>query len=97
METLDRFEEAAAEADLKKGTDRGVFEISWDAMDGIKGSSSKGVRALDKIAVVWRAIGDKADGQAKVVEVPKIGEPVPEAEPADWKGVAADKQDDRVS
>jgi len=32
----------------------GVFEISWDALDGIKGSRKKGTVALEKIAVVWR-------------------------------------------
>lgn len=32
----------------------GVFEIGWDAMDGVKGSRNKGTRAFDKVAVVWR-------------------------------------------
>lgn len=32
----------------------GVFEIDWDAMDGLKGSSKKGARAFDRVAVVWR-------------------------------------------
>jgi protein-tyrosine phosphatase len=27
----------------------GVFETEWDAMDGIKGSAKKGIRALDKL------------------------------------------------
>ena len=34
----------------------GVFGIDWDAMDGIKGSSRKGTRALDRVAIVWRAL-----------------------------------------
>jgi hypothetical protein len=34
--------------------DSGVFETEWDAMDGIKGSARKGIRALDKLKVVWR-------------------------------------------
>lgn len=42
--------------------DSGVFCIEWDAMDGIKGSSRKGSRALDKIAVVWRAAGGTGSG-----------------------------------
>jgi protein-tyrosine phosphatase len=84
----------SASSDLEVDTDRGVFEMEWDAMDGIKGSSRKGVRALDKVAIVWRAIGDESDGQAKIVEVPKIGEPVPEAAPAHWAGVDAAEQDD---
>ncbi|KAM3450364.1 hypothetical protein MY3296_006141 [Beauveria thailandica] len=32
----------------------GVFTIEWDAMDGIKGTSRKGSRCLDKMSVVWR-------------------------------------------
>jgi protein-tyrosine phosphatase len=35
--------------------DSGVFEIPWDAMDGIKGSSQKGTRAAERIAIIWRA------------------------------------------
>ncbi|SZF03531.1 unnamed protein product [Blumeria hordei] len=34
--------------------DNGVFEIEWDRMDGIKGSSRKGARAFDRLAVMWR-------------------------------------------
>ncbi|RYP46846.1 hypothetical protein DL768_007013 [Monosporascus sp. mg162] len=34
----------------------GVFEIDWDKMDGIKGSSQKGTRAADRIAIVWRSV-----------------------------------------
>lgn len=34
--------------------DSGVFETEWEAMDGIKGSARKGIRALDKLKVVWR-------------------------------------------
>jgi protein-tyrosine phosphatase len=33
----------------------GVFELDWDRMDGIKCFSQKGTRALDRIAVVWKA------------------------------------------
>ncbi|KAH7324703.1 hypothetical protein B0I35DRAFT_424823 [Stachybotrys elegans] len=36
-------------------SDSGVFAIEWEAMDGIKGSSRKGARAFDRMAVVWRA------------------------------------------
>lgn len=32
----------------------GLFEIDWDKMDGIKGSSRKGTRAFDRLAVVWK-------------------------------------------
>ncbi|KAK2040793.1 dual specificity phosphatase [Colletotrichum somersetense] len=73
----------------------GVFEIDWDAMDGIKGSSRKGSRAFDKMAVVWRVADSQRaeDGGDEVV--PTIGEivkepstnsPVPQMRPADWKG-----------
>ncbi|RYO98650.1 hypothetical protein DL766_001050 [Monosporascus sp. MC13-8B] len=46
----------------------GVFEIDWDKMDGIKGSSQKGTRAADRIAVVWRAVSapsEKPPGEAE--------------------------------
>ena len=31
-----------------------VFEIDWDEMDGVKGSSQKGIRALDRLVIVWK-------------------------------------------
>lgn len=34
--------------------DEGVFSIRWEAMDGIKGTSNKGIKALDRLEVVWR-------------------------------------------
>ncbi|POR37714.1 Pore membrane protein of 33 kDa, partial [Tolypocladium paradoxum] len=34
-----------------RALDSGVFGVAWDAMDGIKGSSRKGARALDRLAV----------------------------------------------
>ncbi|RDA83678.1 hypothetical protein CP532_0031 [Ophiocordyceps camponoti-leonardi (nom. inval.)] len=37
-------------------SESGVFNIDWEAMDGIKGSSRKGARALDRLAVVWRLV-----------------------------------------
>jgi len=66
----------------------GVFEIEWDAMDGIKGSARKGTRALDRLAVVWRAIGD---GKGMVVGELREGQPVPETGAADWKGANEEK------
>lgn len=71
-----------------EGHKSGLFEIEWDAMDGIKGSARKGVRAFDKLKVVWRHPEGHED---KVVDEPKSGEPVPEVEPADWKGEDASK------
>ncbi|KAI6429492.1 hypothetical protein MCOR21_004999 [Pyricularia oryzae] len=72
-----------------KSDDSGVFEIEWDKMDGIKGSSRKGVRGLDRIAVVWRCVDDAAEkAQGKGVEIvePGVGEEVPQMPAADWKG-----------
>jgi len=63
----------------------GVFEIEWDAMDGIKGSSRKGTRALDRLAVVWRAHGEDEKAPPKLVREPAMGEEVPQTRPADWK------------
>ncbi|KAI0387941.1 phosphatases II [Hypomontagnella monticulosa] len=64
----------------------GVFEIEWDKMDGIKGSSQKGTRAADKIAVVWRSIVSEGEGEAKESAMPSINSPVPQMPAADWKG-----------
>lgn len=46
--------------------DSGVFHITWDAMDGLKGSSKKGARAFDRAAVVWRAVPDKRPSASPV-------------------------------
>ncbi len=69
-----------------KSADDGVFEIEWDAMDGIKGSSRKGIRALDRIAVVWRAVDTIGKGVTRVITEPPEGANAPEVEAADWKG-----------
>ncbi|KAH8681048.1 hypothetical protein BX600DRAFT_375122 [Xylariales sp. PMI_506] len=65
-------------------SDNGVFEIEWDKMDGIKGSSQKGTRAADRIAVVWRFADSDAGEQ--VIPEPSVDSPVPQMQPADWKG-----------
>lgn len=72
----------------QKGTpdDSGVFEITWEAMDGIKGSSRKGIAAFDKIAIVWKALGDESGKPGIVITEPKAGEEVKQTSPADWKG-----------
>ncbi|KAL6719872.1 Telomerase protein component 1 [Lecanora helva] len=62
----------------------GVFEIAWEAMDGIKGSARKGTRALDRLAVVWRVLPKSQDGPTEIITEPAVGEPVPDAQPADW-------------
>lgn len=68
--------------------DSGVFEIDWDAMDGIKGSLRKGTRAFDKMAVVWKSV--KTDGgrssEGVVINEPDEGEEVAQTQPADWRG-----------
>ncbi|KUI68974.1 Phosphatidylinositol 3,4,5-trisphosphate 3-phosphatase and dual-specificity protein phosphatase PTEN [Cytospora mali] len=69
----------------------GVFEIEWDKMDGLKGSSRKGTRAADRISVVWRAVG--TPGPVPVINEPGEGSPVPQMRPADWKGVTDDDPD----
>ena len=63
----------------------GVFEIGWDAMDGIKGSARKGTRALDRLAVVWKALPESKDNLAKIITEPSVGQPVPDVQAADWK------------
>jgi len=68
------------------GADSGVFEIDWDAMDGIKGSAKKGIKALDKLKVVWRYPKEAGQLLTKVIIEPAKGEPVREPEAADWKG-----------
>jgi protein-tyrosine phosphatase len=70
----------------------GVFEIEWDKMDGIKGSSKRGLtKAFEKIQVVWKV----ADGdEGSVVRQPGVGEEVRQAEPADWKGAKANLKPD---
>ena len=65
--------------------ENGVFEINWEAMDGIKGSARKGTRALDRLAVVWRAIPESKEGLTKIITEPSVGQPVPESKAADWK------------
>lgn len=66
-----------------KPDDSGVFEIEWDALDGIKGSAKKGTKAFDKLAVVWRVSSTTA--AAREVAQPREGEPVQETQAADWR------------
>lgn len=71
-----------------KAAEDGIFEIEWDKMDGIKGSSRKGTRALDKLAVVWKVYDPEPGrgGGGESVEEPGLNSPVPEVKAADWKG-----------
>ncbi|KAL9016936.1 MAG: hypothetical protein Q9185_005722 [Variospora sp. 1 TL-2023] len=66
----------------------GRFEIAWENMDGIKGSVRKGTKAFDRLAVTWRAVGDREKGGIKLPQIitePKAGELVPETAAADWR------------
>lgn len=82
--------------------DSGIFEIEWDAMDGIKGSARKGVRAFQRLKVVWRYPLSPTDSQQEKDEVmagqsisePKPGEPIPESDPADWRQGEATRDPD---
>ncbi|OAP59517.1 hypothetical protein AYL99_06815 [Fonsecaea erecta] len=71
-----------------EGHSSGVFEIDWEAMDGIKGSSRKGTRALDRLKVVWQYAKQEGDGapMERIITEPQKGEPVPEGQPANWQG-----------
>ncbi|KAJ4987051.1 dual specificity phosphatase [Stagonosporopsis vannaccii] len=73
----------------KNGTadESGVFQIDWDAMDGIKGSSRKGTQAFERIAVVWRALNAEEGRPGVVITEPKEGEEVLQTGPTDWKGI----------
>ncbi|OAL43063.1 hypothetical protein IQ07DRAFT_307490 [Pyrenochaeta sp. DS3sAY3a] len=64
----------------------GMFEIGWEAMDGIKGSSRKGTQAFERLAVVWRALNADEGRPGVVITEPKEGEEVHQTAPADWRG-----------
>lgn len=68
-----------------KPDESGIFSIDWDKMDGIKGSSRKGTRAFDRLAVVWKAVPSAA-GDGDIIHEPGENSPVEQAKPADWKG-----------
>ncbi|KAH7128537.1 hypothetical protein B0J11DRAFT_273307 [Dendryphion nanum] len=69
-----------------KPDNSGVFEITWEAMDGIKGSSRKGVAAFDKVAIVWKSVPDPSGQPGITITEPREGEEVKQSSPADWKG-----------
>ncbi|OOF99612.1 hypothetical protein ASPCADRAFT_203384 [Aspergillus carbonarius ITEM 5010] len=67
--------------------DSGVFEAEWDGLDGIKGTTRKGVKALDRLKVVWRYAnqpGTSHPDAGKPISEPQPGEPIPETQPPDW-------------
>ena len=58
----------------KEDQNGNVFEIEWEAMDGIKGSPRKGSKALESLKVVWR-----------YAKSPDENDPVPSPAQADSK------------
>lgn len=85
-----------------KEHDSGIFEIDWDAMDGIKGSARKGVRAFERLKVVWRYPLSPTESEkqkdkvmpGEAINEPKPGEPIPESDPADWRQGEATRDPD---
>ncbi|KAI1736492.1 phosphatases II [Xylaria scruposa] len=76
--------------------DTGVFHIDWEKLDGIKGSSQKGTRAADRIAVVWKSIKPEGSEQETAVGEPSVDAPVPQMQAADWKGdISGDPDKDK--
>jgi protein-tyrosine phosphatase len=41
----------------------GIYTVEWDAMDGLKGSTQRGVRSVEKIAVVWKIVDENEAAQ----------------------------------
>ncbi|KAJ5993902.1 Phosphatase tensin type [Penicillium sp. IBT 35674x] len=73
--------------------DSGVFETEWDALDGIKGSARKGIRALERLKVVWRYPETvRADSNGRPISEPKPGEPIVESHAADWRQRRAENE-----
>ncbi|PWW76423.1 phosphatases II [Tuber magnatum] len=59
----------------------GLFEIEWEAMDGVKGTLRKGMRAFDRLKVAW-----SVDRSAEhIVREPSEGEPIPQPRRAETK------------
>ncbi|EGC46643.1 dual specificity phosphatase [Histoplasma capsulatum var. duboisii H88] len=75
--------------------DSGVFEVDWEALDGIRGTNNRGIKALDRLKVVWRYAEAEKEPEAgagiqvtggRVISEPAPGEPVLESHAADWRG-----------
>jgi protein-tyrosine phosphatase len=76
--------------------DSGVFETEWSAMDGIKGSVKKGIRALDKLKVVWRyPPPESVDLSVSATGVGK-GKSVDMTASAEWRPISEPKPGDPV-
>ncbi|KAF2101518.1 hypothetical protein NA57DRAFT_33691, partial [Rhizodiscina lignyota] len=84
------FEGHGADPDRKGQPDNsGVFEIDWEKMDGIKGSTRRGTKSFDRLAVVWKAL-EGPEAKSEVVMEPAAGEEVKPSQPADWRGEEGD-------
>ncbi|KAI1265022.1 phosphatases II [Xylariaceae sp. FL1019] len=64
----------------------GVFEIDWAKLDGIKGSSQKGARAVDRISVVWKSVVPDGKEVISVDDGLSVDTAVPQMRAADWHG-----------
>lgn len=74
--------------------DSGVFEIEWDAMDGIKGTSKRGTRALDRIAIVWKVASSPLSSVSHPSPVPPSSAPSASSHiKTSSKGMERGKQD----
>ncbi len=71
-----------------KADESGMFEIEWEAMDGIKGSSRKGTQAFERIAIVWRALTAEEGGSGTLITEPREDEEVKQSGAADWRGTS---------
>lgn len=70
--------------ELETPEESGVFEASWDEMDGLKGFMKLGTRAFERMAVVWKVVGEGEE-----VRQPGVHEDVGGATAADWRGEEA--------
>lgn len=73
----------------------GLFEIEWDAMDGIKGTLRKGMRMFDRLRVIWSV--DRSSERS--VPEPAEGESIPQPRKATTKpfherDLGLERQDD---
>jgi protein-tyrosine phosphatase len=50
----------------------GTYTIEWDAMDGLKGSSRRGIRAVEKVSIVWEILEKDAMKEEKLAEEIKL-------------------------
>jgi hypothetical protein len=69
------FEAGAPENAGVPARKEGVYEVAWDGMDGLKGSSQRGLRAVERVAVVWEIVsGEEESGPSREGEEEGNGE-----------------------